>query len=136
MHDSMPMCFRKGKPDLIQKVRDQRQPDPRIRFLEIRKRLSVEEFHHEVRHVAAGGFRDSEIRDIDDVRMAQPAARLRFALKTGEELRVCRPPRCNHFDRDNASCSEMRRQVHVPHPPAPSCRSMRYLPSRISPIIE
>ena len=111
----MPVRFRKRQSNLVQKVRDQRQRDLRIGFLEIRKRLSVEKLHHQVRHVAAGGFRDSEIRDIDDVRMAQAAARLCFALETGEKLRFRRPPRSDHFDRDDASRSEMRCQVDIAH---------------------
>src|ERR1035438_10489076 len=115
MDDAMPMCLRKRQSDLVQKVCDQRQRDPRIGFLEIRKRLSVEKLHHQVGHVAASGFRDSEIRDIDDVQMAQAAACLCFALETGEKLRFRRPPRSDHFDRDDTRRSEMRCQVDITH---------------------
>ena len=116
MDDSVPVRLGKRQPDLVQNVRDQRQRDPRIGLLEIRKRLPVEKLHHQVGHVALGAPGDSEIRYVDDVRMAQAAACLCFALETGKKLRFRGPPRCDHFDRDHASRSEVRCQIDITHP--------------------
>ena len=47
--------------------------------------------------------------------MAQAAARLCFALETGEKLRFRRPSRSDHLHRHDASRPEMRGQVDITH---------------------
>ena len=58
---------------------------------------------------------NSEIGDVDDIRMAQPAARLRFPLEPCQEMRVRRPLGSDHLDRHDPRGSEVRGQVDVSH---------------------
>src|SRR5512146_1413789 len=86
-----------------------------ILFLEIGKSQSVEKLHHQVRHIAATGLGYAEIRNVDNVRVAEAAACLRLTLKTGEKVRIGGPPRRDHFHRDDASGSQVRGQVDIAH---------------------
>ena len=115
MDDSMAVCFRKRQADLVQKVRNQRQCGLRMGFLESRKRFSVEKFHHQVRQIGALSLRYSEVRNIDNVGMAQAAARLRFPLEPPQKVRICGPLGCDDLDRHDPGRSEMRRKVDVAH---------------------
>src|SRR5277367_3636649 len=116
MDDSITVRLCERQSDLIENVRNQRQRNLRIALLETGKCLSVEILHYQVRHVAAGGFGDAEIRYVDDVRMAEAAAGLRFALEPREKLRFFRPLRSDHFHRNDARGSEVSRQVDIAHP--------------------
>ena len=52
--------------------------------------------------------------------MAQTATCLRFSLEAPEKVRICGPLWCDHFDRHDASRTEMSRKVDVPHTACPN----------------
>jgi hypothetical protein len=116
MHDAVPVRFRQSQPDLIENIGHQRKGNPRIVVLKVGERPSIQKLHHQVGHVAAIGAGDPEIGDVDDVGVAQTAARLRFALEPREKLRFRRPLGSDHFDRNHPRGAQVRRQVHISHP--------------------
>src|SRR5215472_2711819 len=115
MDDSMPVRLFQRQGYLVQKVRNQRQRGPWLALLEVRERLPVEEFHDEVWDLAPAGIGDSEIRDVDDIHMAQTATSLRFPLEARQETRVRRPLGSDHFYGHDACGSEVRGEVNVSH---------------------
>ena len=119
MHDSVPMRFRQRQPDLVQHVRHQGQRYPWMFLLKIRERLPVQILHHQVRHVAALAPCDPEIRDVDDVRMPQPSARLCLPLEPRQKMRIRRPLGRDDLDRNHPRRPQMRREIDSPHPTRP-----------------
>jgi hypothetical protein len=90
MNDSMPMCFGEGQSNLVQEISDHRQREQWIGFLEILERLSVEELHYQIRHVAASGLRDAEIRDVK--RYSDGASGRRPVLRAESGPETAGPP--------------------------------------------
>src|SRR5262249_38225913 len=115
MHDPVAVRFRERQTDLVEKIRDQRQSRPQGVLLKVRERLTIQELHHQVGQCAAGSPGDSEIRDVDNVGMAQPPASLSFSLKTREKMGVRGPFRGDYFYGNDARRSQVRRQIDVAH---------------------
>jgi hypothetical protein len=111
----MPVRLLQRQANLVQEVRYQRQRRRWLGPLEVRERLPVEQFHHEIWDLAPAGGGDSEIGDVDDIYMPQTAARLRFPLKSRQELWGSRPLRRDYLHRHHPRGSEVRGEINISH---------------------
>ena len=115
MNDSVTMRLIEREANLIEKLGDNGQRGPGMRLLECGERLAVEQFHDEIGNLAAADGGNSEVRDVDDVGVAQTAAGLGFPLKAAEELGLGGPPGRDDLDGNDTGGPEVGGEVDVAH---------------------
>jgi hypothetical protein len=71
---------------LIEDVDDPRRRETPFLVQDLGERAAVEILHHQIRDVAGGGPRNTEIGDVDDVGVAQAAGRLGLTPERGAPL--------------------------------------------------
>jgi len=76
------------------------------------EREAGDELHHEIEHTV-GCL--AEVEDRDRVRMRQPTRELCLAKESLDHVRIGRPPRADHLDRDLAVHGVLLGAIHHPH---------------------
>jgi hypothetical protein len=115
MNDAVTMRLVESEADLIEKLGDEGQGGSRMRLLECREGLAVEQLHDEVGDLAAADGCDSEVRDVNDVGVAKTTAGLGFPLEAAEELGIGGPPGRDDLDCNDTGGSEVGRKVDGAH---------------------